>query len=271
MGKKRIAVIGTQPEPKPKKAAQSRPIAPSGKGQTGRLTDMGAKMLKEAEKVKPSVPSPATAGSVPSVTKKPIRKRARSRKYRLARTQIDKTKSYPLTEAVVLAKRSSISRFDGNLEAHLNLTQSNLRLTVSFPYSTGSRQKVAIASEALLNQLDQGVVDFNILLSTPEFMPKLLKYAKILGPHGLLPNPKTGTITPDPAKTKQELESGTLQVKSEAKAPLMHLVLGQLSQPDEQLVANLKALIQAVTPKRILKLTLAPTMGPSLKVDFSLP
>jgi large subunit ribosomal protein L1 len=100
-------------------------------------------------------------------------------------------------------------------------------------------------------------------------MKKLNKFAKILGPKGLMPNPKNGTLTDDPKKRKKELESGKTQVKTESKAPLMHVVIGKTSSDSKKLSENLNALVTAVDPKRIKKLTLASTMSPGIKVELS--
>ena len=242
MGKKRLAVVDA-----------TTPSAP-----------------QKPEKKTEVKPEPKTEPTQPQA--KPVKVRVshqRSRKYRLALTKVNRDQTYSLDEAVELAKQVSLTSFPGKLEAHLNLTEANLRVPINFPHSTGRKIRVAIATAELLKDVTQGQINFDVLLASPQIMPQVAKVAKILGPKGLMPNPKNGTVTQDPDKKKAELESGQVLAVAEAKAPLMHLVLGQLSQPDQELVANLQALIAAVTPTKITKLTLSPTMGPGIKVNLA--
>ena len=227
---------------------------------------MGKKRLAavaEPTKEATSVPS---EDSVPSVITKPIHKHIRSRRYRQALTKIDRTKSYPLDEAIKLLKQVSLAKFDASVEAHLNLTETNLKVKVAFPHSTGRKLKVAIADDQLLAQIQAGHIDFDLLLATPAMMPQVAKVAKILGPKGLMPNPKAGTVTADPAKKQAELAGGSRLVSGEPKNPLMHVVVGKLSMSDQDLTSNISALITSVTLKHITKLTLASTMSPGIKV-----
>jgi large subunit ribosomal protein L1 len=272
MGQKRIKAIDLTKDEQVKVSPKKRRIASSGKGQTGRLTDMGAQMLaeEEARQKKDKVAKKDQEAKKTKVsTPKKKKKRERSRRYRFARSLVDRTKTYSVDEAINLVKKTSISRFDGTLTAHLNLNEAKLTVEVKFPHPTGKSTRIAIATDKLLNQIKKGKTDFDILLASPDIMPQLVPLAKILGPKGLMPNPKNNTIVADPQKRKQELEAGTAQVKTEAKAPLMHVTIGKTSQPDSQLKANLTALITAVKPSKIKKLTLAPTMGPGVKIDLT--
>jgi large subunit ribosomal protein L1 len=120
----------------------------------------------------------------------------------------------------------------------------------------------------MLAQIEAGTIDFDILITEPHFMPKLAKHARVLGPKGLMPNPKNGTITPNPEIKKKELESGKMTIRTEKKAPLMHVTLGKTSMETKDLVENLNALIAALGPKAV-KLTLAASMSPSVKVALA--
>lgn len=142
-----------------------------------------------------------------------------------------------------------------------------LKGEVEFPYPTGKQQKIRIADEALLKEIEKGKIDFTLLIATPQMMPKLAKYAKILGPRGLMPNPKAGTITDQPEELAKKL-TGKITWKTEPKAPLIHLTIGKVSQPDSQLEENFKALVAAIGQKNIKKATLAPTMGPGVKIKI---
>ena len=100
-------------------------------------------------------------------------------------------------------------------------------------------------------------------------MPKLAKAAKILGPKGLMPNPRNGTITDDLKKAVEGFKGGKTEYKTESKAPIIHLGLGKLNQPNEELEANVKTLLQTIGKTRVKKVILSPTMGPSVKVDLA--
>lgn len=227
---------------------------------------MGKKRLAVAADTTPRPPTQPT-GSDPEVkAAKPRRVRVRSARYRQALTKIDRAKTYPLAEAIKLLKQISLAKFDASVEAHLNLTETNLKVKVAFPHSTGRQLKVAIADDQLLAQIEAGKIDFDILLATPQIMPQVAKLAKILGPKGLMPNPKAGTVTADPVKKQAELAGGSRLVSGEPKSPLMHVVVGKLSMSDQDLTSNVSALITAVTPKRITKLTLASAMSPGIKI-----
>lgn len=189
-----------------------------------------------------------------------------------ARSQVDRTKNYSIEEAVALVKKTNITSFNATVTLHLNLTSKDAptRVELTFPHAAGAAKKVAIVSDELLAKLDKGVIDFDILVTSPAFMPKLAKYAKLLGPKGLMPNPKAGTVTPNPEAKAKEFEGGKTQVKAEPKYPLMHATVGKTSQPEAELVANIRAMIEAVKPKFIVKATLAATMSPGIKLALSL-
>lgn len=192
-------------------------------------------------------------------------KKVRSKRYQAVRAQLDKSKFYQVKEAVELVKKLSYSRFVGSVEAHIIVREVSSSVDLTLPHSTGKSVKVAIADAALLAEIETGKIDFDILLAHPEFMPKLAKLARVLGPKGLMPNPKNGTLTPNPEIKKKELEAGKFTLKTEKKAPLMHLVIGKTDMSNDQLNENIEALLKALKGK-VLKLSLSPSMGPGIKV-----
>lgn len=192
--------------------------------------------------------------------------RERSRKYKEARSQVDRTTEYTPEQAVEVLKRISYSAFDGTVTAHLNLKRELKQVEVTFPFTTGKTLRVAIANDEILDQLSNGEINFDVLLTDPKMMPKLAKYARLLGPRGLMPNPKTGTVTTDPEMKKKSLEGGALVIRPEKKANLMHIRIGKVSQPVEELQANLETLMRAVNPLNIDKVTIAASMSPGVKV-----
>lgn len=191
--------------------------------------------------------------------------RVRGKKYVEARSMVDRTIAYPAAQAVELVKSTSYSKFDGTLMAHINLKKEIKPFDLTFPYTTGQSLRVAIANDEVLAQLAEGVIEFDILITKPDMMSKLAKFARLLGPKGLMPNPKNGTVTSDPEAKKASLMSGAVTIKPERKAPLMHVRLGKMSQPTEELTANLLALMGSVATQS-LKVTIAATMSPGVKV-----
>lgn len=198
-------------------------------------------------------------------SKKPAKKQAHSSRYRLARSQVDKTKLYDSTAAIDLIKKLSYSNFSGTITAEGVLLEVGDKFEMTFPHSTGKTIRVAIANDDLLKTIEAGVIDFDVLLTTPQFMPKLAKLARVLGPKGLMPNPKNGTITPHPEDRQKELEAGKTLIKTEKKAPLIHVNLGKTTDSTEALVENLEALKKAAG-RRLLRLSIAATMSPGVKV-----
>lgn len=201
-----------------------------------------------------------------TVVKKAVKaKKVRSKRYQAVRAQLDKSKFYKTEEAVELVKKLSYSNFVGSVEAHVIVREVGSSVDLTLPHSTGKSVKVAIADAALLTDIEAGKLDFDILLAHPEFMPKLAKLARVLGPKGLMPNPKNGTLTPNPELKKKELEAGKFTLKTEKKAPLMHLVIGKTDMSVAELGENIEALLKALKGK-VLKLSISPSMGPGIKV-----
>jgi|SRR3989344_8880672 len=222
---------------------------------------------------------------------KPGKTKPRSRKYQEISKDLDRTKTYPLAEAIDMVKKLNYAKFDATLEAHINTAQTGIRGLVSLPYAKGKKLRIVafgkgadqsgadvFGDDSTIEEINEqssrpsgtkGKVDFDLLITTPEWMPKLAKIARILGPRGLMPNPKNGTITTDLKKCVEGFQSGKTEYKTEAKASVIHLGLGKLAQPTEELSANIKTLLQVLGKSRVKKVSLSPTMGPSVKLDLS--
>lgn len=264
MGKKRIAQVGEKPvEKKEHKAPE--------KEEKVHVTGLkGGQRIKVVE-AGPIIEETPKTTKIPDVSKKKTPKgpKPRGKKYQNARAKVDPTKNYSLPEALKLLKETSYSKFGGSAEAHLVTIKSGLRGEMELPYFQGKARKVETASEETIKKLEGGKIDFDILLSSPAMMPQLAKYAKVLGPKGLMPNPKNGTIVENPEKVAKQFEKPTLSYKTEANAPLVHLVFGKVSQPEEELKANLAALLKVIGAQNIKKLTINCTMGPGIKVELT--
>ncbi|MBI2019517.1 50S ribosomal protein L1 [Candidatus Daviesbacteria bacterium] len=215
-------------------------------------------------------------------SQKPGKAKPRSKKYQEISKDLDRSKTYPLNEALEVVKKLSYSKFESSLEAHINTAQTGIRGLVSLPFASGKKLKIlafgedakdsgadVIGTDEVIEQINKGKVDFDLVVTTPQWMPKLAKVARILGPRSLMPNPKNGTITSDLKKAVEGFQAGKTEYKTESKAPVIHITLGKLNQPTEELSANIKTLVQTVGKTRVKKISLTPTMGPSVKVDLT--
>lgn len=201
-----------------------------------------------------------------TVIKKPSR--IRGKKYIAARKKYDINKLYALSEAIELVKSTSLSKFDGKIEAHiLGLDIGNIG-EIIFPHLELASKKIVILNDAVLAEIKDGKVNFDILIATTVTMPKLLPFAKLLGPRGLMPNPKNGTLTDKPEEALKKLSVAKTMIKSEKKAPVIHQVVGTVSQKTEEIIANINELIKVVKPIKIKKLVLCATMGPGIKCEI---
>lgn len=194
-------------------------------------------------------------------------KHARSKNYQSLIVMIDKNKSYSLPEALELLEKMQRKSFDETVELHINATDPKISGEISLPHGTGKKIRVAIATDDLIAEVEKGKVDFDILLSHPQMMPKLAKIAKVLGPRGLMPNPKNGTVTQNPEESAKKYENGLVFFKTEAKAPLLHLSVGKLSFGKEKLTDNIKAMIEAIKKEKVQKAFLKSTMSPAIKLS----
>jgi len=275
MGKKRIPTIGEGGEDKKKKTSKKDLFAGKkdikvGKGQ-GRLADIGEQALEEAKTIEEK--EKKLEKELLQKTKKGVKKETKPKKkksanYLKALKKINKEKSYPLKEAVKLLKEVSISKFKGNVEVHLNVKEVGLRGKIEFPHPTGKKQVIRIADDKLIKELEKGKIDFNILISDSKMMNKLVKFAKLLGPRGLMPNPKSGTISDNPKEVADKLAKKNT-FKTESKNPLIHLVIGKVDDANENIEENFTTLIKTIGKKNIKKAVLAPTIGPSIKINLS--
>ena len=192
----------------------------------------------------------------------------RSKKYTSARSMVDKTKLYDTFAAVELLKKLSYSSFDGSVTADVVVKDVGDQIDIAFPHSTGKVVRVAVATEELLKEIEAGNIEFDILVSEPQMVPKLAKFARTLGPKGLMPNPKNGTISPNPEARKKELESGKTTFKTEKKQPVMHITLGKISMETKDLVDNVTLLLETLGTKA-KRLSLSSSMSPSIKVKVN--
>jgi len=228
-------------------------------------------------------PKKPTAGFL--AKKKPTRHRGSN--YEKAKKLVG-DKLYSVREALELLPKTSFVKFDPAVEIHLGVSEKNIKGSVNLPhlkaktkekkYLVFSEKKphedsknVVVATEKTIDDLQSGKLkprrDFDIVIASPKFMPSLAKIAKILGPRGMMPNPKNGTVTENFEKFLEDSKTASTQFKADPLSPVVHIKIGKLSQKQEELIQNMKALILAVGASKIKKATITTTMGPAIKID----
>ncbi len=226
----------------------------------------------QSEKVETTeAPSEETeASEKPKAKKKKekfIKKKVRSVAYKAKIMEIEKNKVYSLTDGIELLRKVKIAKFDETVELHINTTEAGINGTVKLPHGTGKEIKVAIADDAVLAEVEKGKINFDILIAEPSMMPKLARVARVLGPKGLMPNPKNGTISQNPEEAAKKFQGGQIGFKTESKLPIIHLSVGKTSFEDKQLEENIKTIITAIKRDKIRNITLKSTMSPGIKIQ----
>jgi large subunit ribosomal protein L1 len=267
--------------------------AKAGKRSAKAQKETAEKVAKEERKASGEVEE-----QKPKKPVKPTRSRLerRSKGYRKSAELIEKGKLYSLDEAVELVKKTSSVKFDATVELHVNLgvdprhADQNIRDNVVLPAGTGKTVRIAVltddpatakkagaetaGTDELLAELDKGNISFDVLIATPTLMPRLGKYARVLGPRGLMPNPKSGTVTTDIDRAVAEAKAGKIEYRVDTTG-IVHVGAGKVSFDQKQLLDNLQALLaslknnkpQSVKGNYIQAIYLTSTMGPSIKVD----
>ncbi len=222
----------------------------------------------------------------------------RSKNYKAATATIDHEALYSPLEAVRLAKSTSKVKFDATVEVALRLgvdprkADQMVRSTVILPHGTGKTARVLVfatgdraeaaraagadfvGADELIDEVSKGFLDFDAVVATPDLMGKVGRLGRVLGPRGLMPNPKVGTVTPDVAKAVNEIKGGKIEFRVDRHANL-HLIIGKTSFSDEQLVENYAAALDevlrvkpsAAKGRYLKKVTFTTTMGPGIPVD----
>lgn len=211
-----------------------------------------------------------------AATKEIENKSRRSKKYLAARAKVEPGKLYQLSEALVLVKELSFSKFDGSIEIHLRLNKKKAkgstessRGVVHMPHGTGKDKKVVVLDEKMIDEIAKTKkLDFDICIASPELMPKVAKIAKILGPKGKMPDPKSGTVTNDPKKVMEEIKSGKTEYRVDASG-IVHQIIGKVSWEDTKLAENAKV-VMAIYPKsRLNSAFITASIAPSIPLDLS--
>ncbi len=198
---------------------------------------------------------------------------------------VEKDKQYSLTEAIDLTKKTSRTKFDGTIEAHFVLNRKDQKFNFSFPNPLNLEAKrvlvfgqataganVILAVESTINDIRDGKMipgkDFDIVIATPEAMPMLAQVAKTLGPKGMMPNPKNGTITDKPDSVIKNMSAGQVSLKTQPEQAVLHVGFGKASWSEEKIIENFESLTQNIGKDQIKKVYINSTMGPSVAIKL---
>ncbi len=224
-----------------------------------------------------------------------------TKRLKVAEASFDKAKEYSLKEAIAILKKSPKTKFDETLEVSARLSvdpkqaaSASIRGTIALPHGTGKKVRVivfckgeeekkaaaagadAVGAENLVTKIQGGWLDFDVAIATPEMMKDIAKLGKVLGPRGLMPNPKSGTVTQDTAKAIKEVKAGKIEFKMDKQAGI-HAPAGKMSFTEDALYANAHALIDAIMSsnpgglkgQHVKSLYLSSTMGPGVKLNLA--
>lgn len=234
---------------------------------------------KVTEEVTEETPAEETAEEVKEEKKSkkaeaatPAKTHAHGAKHRESVAKVDKNKTYPIAEALELVKQTAYTKFDGSVDVHVRLNPAKknedaVRGTVTLPHGTGRERRVVIITDEMIEKIEKGWTGFDVAVATPDMMPKLAKLAKILGPKGLMPNPKSGTVTAEPEKVAEELKGGRVEFKADSLNNI-HQAIGKVSWDAAKLTENFQTFVGALPKARIKSVSIAPTMGAGVKVQI---
>ena len=292
-------VEATEAKEEVKEAPKEETFAKSGKKSKKHAEEVKAEEERQ-ERKKERKAEDAAAAAKPKGAKpvtRPLIER-RGKKYQEAHKLIEKGKVYSLKDGVELAIKTSPVKFDASLEAHVRLNvdprqaDQNIRTTLVLPNGNGKTVRVAVFApldvaktaktagadiaedEEFLKRLEKGEVEFDVLISTPQYMPKLGKFARLLGPKGLMPNPKAGTVTMDVEKAVKEAKAGKVEYRVDKQA-IVHIGLGKCSFGTDKLLANAEAFFESLKSQRpasikgsfVKSVYITTSMGPSIQIE----
>jgi large subunit ribosomal protein L1 len=290
------AVVTPEPTEEVATEEPKKATAKAGKRSAKAIKETEEKVAKEERKAEVA----ETSEDKPTKAVTPTRSRLerRGKKFRKVAEQIEAGKVYTLAEALELATKTNPTKFDASVELHVNLSvdprhaDQNVRDSLVLPAGTGKAVRVAVfadtegaakgkkagadivGEEDVIKLLDKGQFNFDVLVATPSHMPKLGKYARLLGPRGLMPNPKSGTVTTDVEKAVTEAKAGRVEYRVDSTG-IVHLSIGKVSFGRAKLEENAKAVLNSIRGNKpasvksayIKAMHLTTTMGPSITVE----
>lgn len=298
------AIKSVPAEEKAEPTKTEETTAKAGKRSAKSLKEAEEKAEKEERKQSGDTSAQTESGEVvvskgPRPVTRPKLQR-RGKKYQEVAKKIDSEKLYSLADALKLTTETNPSKFDASVEVHVRLgvdprqADQNIRSTVSLPHGTGKKIRVAVfapsdqheaakkagadivGEEDFLQLLDKEQIDFDVLIATPQLMPRLGKYARSLGPRGLMPNPKSGTVSANVAKATTEAKAGKVEYRVDKQA-IVHLAIGKVSFGDKKLLENTQTFFTSLHSNKpsslkstyIKTVSVSTSQGPSVKVDLA--
>lgn len=298
---KNISLESSASEAKSEIITNKKTVAKAGKRSNKSLKEIEEKEKKEVRKADTKVTEEIAAKpkAIQISTRSKLERRGKN--YRKLVEQIDKHNNYSVDEAFDLVIKTSPTKFDATVELHVRLgvdpkqAEQNIRGTVILPSGTGKTIRVAVfadeeeleaakkagadiaMTDEFLQQLDKALTNFDVLIVTPAQMPKLSKYARFLGPKGLMPNPKNGTVTTNVSKTVKELKAGRVEYKIDSNS-IIHLGIGKVSFGKAKLLDNFNSAIASIKSNKpaafkgsfVKSIFITTSMGPSIKLENNL-
>jgi large subunit ribosomal protein L1 len=278
------------PRPKKEESAKQKRLAErsASMGEPENIFDNAA--IAEEALAESATPVQFTEeGGVEKPKKTPLPPKMRGKKHKAAQSHVEKNKKYTFDEAITVLKKASYSKFVGTLEVHVVLADKEVRGTLSLPNGTGKTVKLLalvpdakikeaqeagadiVGGQEVADKIKSGALnagkDFNAVIADPAVMPMLAQLAKILGPKGMMPNPKNGTVGPNVGQLVTNLKKGQLSFKAETtNTALVHLPAGKISIDKEKLIENLNTIVQHFGQNKIKRMHLSATMAPAVEV-----
>ncbi len=280
-----------------KQTEETETFAKAGKKSKKHIEEVKAEEARQARKAERAAADAAVKpkGAAP-ITRSKLERRGK--KYQEAAKLVEKNKLYNLKDAIDLAIKTNPAKFDASVEIHARLgvdprqADQNIRTTMVLPNGNGKTVRVAVFApldvcktakaagadiaedEEFLKQLEKGDINFDILIATPQYMPKLGKFARLLGPKGLMPNPKAGTVTMDVEKAVKESKAGKIEYRVDKQA-IVHIGVGKISFGTDKLMENANAFFSSLKAQKpaslkgsyVKSVFVTTTMGPSIQIE----
>ncbi len=280
-----------------KQTEETETFAKAGKKSKKHLEEVKAEEARQARKAERAAADAAVKpkGAAP-ITRSKLERRGK--KYQEAAKLVEKNKLYNLKDAIDLAIKTNPAKFDASVEIHARLgvdprqADQNIRTTMVLPNGNGKTMRVAVFApldvcktakaagadiaedEEFLKRLEKGDINFDILIATPQYMSKLGKFARLLGPKGLMPNPKAGTVTMDVEKAVKESKAGKIEYRVDKQA-IVHIGVGKISFGTDKLMENANAFFSSLKAQKpaslkgsyVKSVFVTTTMGPSIQIE----
>ncbi len=260
MGKKKTAILGSENEQELKdKKTVAREQKKMRMGKTQKVTEV------TSDKVTETVESPTEVKTV----KKVKAAHARSKRYMAMKKLVPVEVGHSISDGINLVRKTSLAKFGGSMELHITLKDKNWSKEIELPHALPTKAKrIVAATDEVIAQIESGKIDFDVLVTTPAQMGKLVRFAKVLGPKGLMPNPKNGTVAENVEAAIKKLQSDkSVKLKTEKDGPAVHTVVGKLSMTDKQLEENVAAILAVMPAGKVSKVILKSTMSPAVRLN----